>query len=97
MAFAESGASFWPGWGLVLGALAVNGVIINLLLAVFNLMPVPPLDGSRILAWLLPAQWAMLLDQVERWGIAVIFALLYFGFFEWIFELLLQPLLNVLL
>jgi len=34
----------------------------------FNLIPIPPLDGSRVLAWLLPRQWAGVLDQLERYG-----------------------------
>ncbi len=43
-------------------------ILINLSLMVFNLIPIPPLDGSRILAWLLPRQWASLMDQFERYG-----------------------------
>jgi Zn-dependent protease len=41
-------------------------IVINLSLMIFNLIPVPPLDGSRILAWLLPGQLARRLDQLER-------------------------------
>lgn len=43
-------------------------ILINLGLMLFNLIPFPPLDGSRILAWLLPRQWADIMDQLERYG-----------------------------
>ncbi|MBN1977671.1 MAG: site-2 protease family protein [Anaerolineae bacterium] len=41
-------------------------IIINLSLMLFNLIPVPPLDGSRILGWLLPGQLAQGMDRLER-------------------------------
>lgn len=43
-------------------------IVINLSLTLFNLIPVPPLDGSRILAWLLPPRWASALDRLEQVG-----------------------------
>jgi len=43
-------------------------ILINLGLMLFNLIPFPPLDGSRILAWLLPRHWADTMDQLERYG-----------------------------
>lgn len=46
----------------------LNFIYINLSLMVFNLIPIPPLDGSRVLAWVLPASWANKLDQLERFG-----------------------------
>lgn len=57
----------------------VNFIVINLSLMLFNLIPIPPLDGSRILGWLLPAQWARRMDQLEQYGgmllMIVLFAL----------------------
>ena len=54
-------------------------VLLNLFLMLFNLIPVPPLDGSRILGWLIPEGWARALDQLERYAgpalILLIFAL----------------------
>ncbi len=55
-------------------------VIINLVLAVFNLVPIPPLDGSKILFELLPLKWRPVLNFLERWGMLV---LLFFIIFLW--------------
>ena len=43
-------------------------IAINLALMIFNLIPFPPLDGSRVLAWLLPRDWATRLEQLEQFG-----------------------------
>lgn len=67
---------FRLGWVSLYGSgavVSVQGVLvgfisINLVLMVFNLIPFPPLDGSRILAWLLPGQWAGRLEQLEQYG-----------------------------
>jgi Zn-dependent protease len=45
----------------------INFIIINLSLAIFNIIPVPPLDGSRILGWLLPPKWASRMDHMEHY------------------------------
>ena len=51
------------------------GIYLNLGLAFFNLIPVPPLDGSRILAAFLPKQWARVLDEIEPLGFLIIMVL----------------------
>jgi Zn-dependent protease len=52
-----------------------TAVFLNLLLALFNLIPIPPLDGSRILTALLPAQTAQLMEQLERYGFLILMLL----------------------
>ncbi|EHM43379.1 site-2 protease family protein [Anaeroglobus geminatus] len=51
-------------------------VLYNINFAVFNLLPLPPLDGSRILAALLPGQWAYKLAGLERYSFLILIALL---------------------
>jgi len=49
----------------------------NILLTVFNLIPVPPLDGSRVMAWLLPQGLRPAYVGLERYGLLIVFALIY--------------------
>lgn len=53
--------------------------LINIVLGTFNLLPVPPLDGSRILTGLLPDRLAAGMLMLERWGMVLLVAMLYFG------------------
>lgn len=55
-----------------------TAVFYNLLLAALNLIPLPPLDGSRILGAILPPEQARVLDALEPYGIFIIFFLLFF-------------------
>jgi Zn-dependent protease len=54
-------------------------VVINLLLAVFNLVPVPPLDGSRVVSGLLPREYAEYYNKLEPFGIFILIGLLALG------------------
>ncbi len=62
--------------------MAKIGIFLNLLLMVLNLLPLPPLDGGRVLTWVLPPRWASMLDQIEPFGIVILIALLYFGLWQ---------------
>jgi Zn-dependent protease len=53
--------------------------LTNVTLGVFNLIPVPPLDGSRILYGLLPGRWAEEYLSIERYGMFILFGLLWLG------------------
>lgn len=66
--------------GAILRILSM-GVVMNLSLAFFNLIPLPPLDGSKILYGLAPARWDMALYRLERIGPAVLIALIAMSFF----------------
>jgi Zn-dependent protease len=50
-------------------------VFLNMILALFNLIPVPPLDGSRILAAIIPDAGATIMDQLERYGMFIVLLL----------------------
>ena len=55
----------------------VRGIIFNLVLAIFNLMPIPPLDGSHVMKYLLPPAWALRYQQVGRYGLVIVLVLLW--------------------
>lgn len=57
-------------------------VVINLLLAIFNMVPIPPLDGSRLVMGLLPNKYAAAYSRLEPFGILLVFALLPLGLYS---------------
>jgi Zn-dependent protease len=94
VAFAGPGSNLlqavlWAGLGLVLLALQVDeeffllmaraGVLVNLVMFAFNLFPVPPLDGGRILVGLLPREPALAVARLEPFGFFIVVGLLIAG------------------
>jgi Zn-dependent protease len=60
-------------------------LIMNISLALFNLLPFPPLDGSKILQTFLPASMQPILTALEQYGFIILMALLYMGVFSKLF------------
>lgn len=56
----------------------VIGIVLNVLLAVFNLIPIPPLDGSRVLQFFLSGPALEGYQRLERWGLLVVIGLVFF-------------------
>jgi Zn-dependent protease len=67
----------------------VDAIFVNLLLGTFNLIPIPPLDGSKVIAALLPDEVMYKILSWERWGFILILIFLYLG---WLGNILLPVL-----
>jgi Zn-dependent protease len=63
----------------ILQAMFVYGILLNAILIAFNLLPIPPLDGSHVVKYLLPRPLALRYVQFGRYGIVVLILLLSFG------------------
>ena len=92
-------------WGVVLYALAATGVserffiemckagmLTNVVMFAFNLFPLPPLDGGRILVGLLPWRQAIMFSKIEPWGFFIVMALVITGVVN---NLWMQPLIGL--
>ena len=63
----------------ILQRMLVYGIQINLLLCAFNLMPIPPLDGSHVMKYLLPPAWSLRYQRAGAYGFGVLFLVLMFA------------------
>ena len=68
-----------PSLALPLIYMGGAGIAINAILMLLNLLPIPPLDGGRVLAGLLPGPWAWKLSRIEPYGLFILVALLVTG------------------
>lgn len=67
---------------IIVAQLLDTGVYLNLMLAFFNLIPIPPLDGSGILAGILPQRYLEGYESIARYGFLILIAGLYLGVFR---------------
>jgi Zn-dependent protease len=72
-----TGGESW--FALPMVFMGVAGIFINTILMVLNLLPLPPLDGGRVVTGLLPGPWAWRFSQIEPYGIWILVALLATG------------------
>lgn len=73
------------------------GIIINVVLAVLNMIPIPPLDGSRVVYWLLPERQAAVYYRLEPYGVFILMGLIMLGVLGKIIGPIIQPILTLLL
>jgi Zn-dependent protease len=71
--------SFVEGFGKIIITLFQYLIFLNVSLAVFNLLPFPPLDGSKVLSTFLPASFQPFFEMMEHYGFIILMALIYFG------------------
>jgi len=81
-----------PGLSYYLAWLMYMFMVLNLVLVVFNLLPVPPLDGSKVLMMLLPREQAMAFERIEPYGMFIILFLIMTDIIGMIFS----PVLHIL-
>ena len=80
-----------------LSNILIQFIVINLSLMIFNLIPIPPLDGSRILRWMLPSQLAYIMDRIEQFGRAGLMLLLYVISRVGILTLIMSPVMDFMI
>jgi Zn-dependent protease len=87
----------WEWIAIPIAYMLGYGVLLNILLAVLNLVPIPPLDGSRVIYWILPDRYAAVYYRLEPFGLFIILALLASGALGWIIGPIIKPILALLL
>lgn len=81
----------WPlvsagSWAVPLVYILMFGVVINLVLMILNLLPIPPLDGGQLLISLLPAGAAMQLERLAPWGMFLLVGLIVLGWLRYLID-----------
>ena len=77
----------------IINKMSYLGILINIILMIFNLIPIPPLDGGRILQGMLPFRTALKFAKIEPYGIWIIIGLAFSG----LLKPIIFPLLSIFL
>ena len=72
--------------------MAQGGILVNAVMFAFNLFPMPPLDGGRILVGLLPYQYAAMVSRIEPWGFFIVMGLVIAGIIN---KIWMEPMMSV--
>ena len=87
----------WNWFAVPVTLMLGYGILINVVLAVLNLIPIPPLDGSRVVYWLLPDKHAAVYYRLEPYGTIVLMVLIMLGVLGRIITPIIRPILSLLL